>query len=307
MAKRRADEPEDSDIDVSSTDSENELEDEQQQGEEGEDIINVDFDYFDLNPDVDFHAIKNFLRQLFGDDATTFDVSSLADLILTKNSVGTTIKTEGIESDPFAILSVINMTENINKPCLKTVVDYVLQKTSKNLEFNLMLRKLLESKDQKATGSSKSLKVGLIISERMINMPVEVVPPMYKMLLEEMTKAEDAHEKYEFDYFLVISKVYKLVSAKVQDAEAPQKSKKKKVATNEPVPVEMDYFHYEDMVLEENAKYFATYDYNEARQDTDSRRVFTDYGIDPKLSLILIDKNKLAESIPQMEEKFPPF
>lgn len=307
MGKRRADEPEDSDIDVSSTDSENEMEEEQQQqGEEGEEIINVDFDYFDLNPDVDFHATKNFLRQLFGDDASLFDISSLADLVLTKNSVGTTIKTEGTESDPFAVLSVINLTENINKPCIKTLVDYVIQKTSKDMEFNLMLRKLLPT-DQKANDSAKPLKVGLIVSERMINMPVEVVPPMYKMLLEEMTKAEDAHEKYEFDYFLVISKVYKLVSAKVQDENQTQKSKKTKISTKEPVPVEMDYFHYEDIVLEENARYFSTYDYNEIKQDTDSRRVFTEYGIDPKLSLILLDKQKLAESIPQMEEKFPPF
>lgn len=307
MGKRRADEPEDSDIDVSSTDSENELEEQQEQGEEGDDIVNVDFDYFDLNPDVDFHATKNFIRQLFGDDATSFDISSLADLVLTKNSVGTTIKTEGTESDPFAILSVINLTENSSKPCIKTLIDYIFEKTSKNLEFNLMLRKLLETKNQKAKDQSKSLKVGLIVSERMINMPVEIVPPMYKMLLEEMTKAEDAQEKYEFDYFLVISKVYRMVSANIQDEEASKKSKKTKISTNEPVPVEMDYFHYEDMVLEENAKYFGTYDYTDSKQDTDSRRVFTDYGIDPKLSLILIDKKKLAESVPQMEEKFPPF
>lgn len=302
MAKRRADES-DSDIDVSSTDSENEQEVEQEAGEE-EEIVNVDFDYFDLNPEVDFHATKTFLRQLFGDDCNMFDISALADLILTKNSVGTTIKTDGTESDPFALLSVINLTENLEQPSIKALVDYFLQKTSQNTEFNIILKKLLAG-GKTTKNSAKQLKVGLIISERMINMPVEVVPPMYKMLLSEMEKAEDSHEKYEFDYFLVVSKIYHMVAANIQEETSDKKTKKKKVPAEQ--PVESDYFHYEDIVLEENAKYFGSYSYNHTHQETDSRRVFTEYGIDPKLSLILLDKDSLAKSVPQMEEKFPPF
>lgn len=302
MGKRRVEEESDSDIDVSSTDSENEQEQDEQQEEE--EIVNVDFDYFDLNPEVDFHATKTFLRQLFGDDCNMFDISALADLILTKNSVGTTIKTEGTESDPFALLSVINLTENLGQPSIKSLVDYFLQKTSQNSEFNIILKKLL-SEGKTTKSSSKQLKVGLIISERMINMPVEVVPPMYKMLLTEMEKAEDAHDKYEFDYFLVVSKIYHMVAAIIQEETSDKKSKKKKVPAEK--VVESDYFHYEDIILEQNAKYFGSYSYNHTRQETDSRRVFTEYGIDPKLSLILLDKEGLSKSVPEMEEKFPPF
>jgi protein BCP1 len=292
MSKRRVDE--DSDIDVSSSESEGEIENVETGENEEEEIVNVDFDYFDLNPEVDFLATKTFLTQLFGDDATNFDISSLADLILTKNSVGTTIKTEGQESDPFAILSVINISENLSKPCVKTLVDYIFHKTSKQTEFNLMLRKLL--------AKNSKLKTGLIISERMINMPVEVVPPMYKMLFDEMEKAEDAHEKYEFDYFLVISKIYKLVTSTMDDEDKKAKKKKTVVAQEQ-----MDYFHYEDIILEEHAAYNGFYNYDQVKQETDSRRVFTEYGIDPKLSLILIDKDKLKATVPLMEEKFPPF
>ncbi|ODV78277.1 uncharacterized protein CANTADRAFT_34298, partial [Suhomyces tanzawaensis NRRL Y-17324] len=255
------------------------------------DIVNVDFDYFDLNPDVDFHATKTFITQLLGDDAGEIDVSGLADLMLSQNSVGTTIKTEGQESDPFAMLTVLNINEHITKAPMKKLTDYVLSKSKKQTEFNLVLRKLL----------GKNGKVGLIFSERMINMPVEVVPPMYKMLLEEMEKAEDAHEKYEFDYFLIVSKVYKLVAAKEEEV---QRSKKKK---NSDPQEQMDYFHYEDIILEQNAKYHGVFDFTNEKQDTDSRRVFTEYGIDPKLSLILIEKDQLAKSVPEMELKFPPF
>lgn len=300
MGKRRVQEEEDSDIEVSSTDSENEQE--LEEGEE-EETVNVDFDFFDLNPEVDFHATKNFLRQLLGDDGIKFDISAITDLFLTENSVGTAIKTDGKESDPFALLSVINLSETKDKPCMKALVDYVLEKTSKDLEFNVMLRKLIKENGKITKDSSKQAKIGLIVSERLINMPVEVVPPMYKMLTEEMEKAEDSHQKYEFDYFLVISKVYQLVSPEIEEETKNQKKKKPSAQTQ----IEMDYFHYEDLVLEENAMYKGYYDYTNKHQETDSRRVFTDYGIDPKLSLILLDKEALAKSIPQMAEKFPPF
>ena len=57
---------EESEIDISSTDSENE---EEQNGDE--EIVNIDFDFFGGNPDVDFHALKNLLRQLFGPQEST--------------------------------------------------------------------------------------------------------------------------------------------------------------------------------------------------------------------------------------------
>lgn len=290
MGKRQV--QEDSDIDVSSTDSDNEMEG--QEVEEGEELVNVDFDYFDLNPEVDFHATKTFLRQLFGDDSALFDISGLADLILAKNSIGTTIKTDGQESDPYSLLTVLNLSENLSNPSIKGLSDYLIKKTSKNTTFNIMLKKLLDK-------NSKS-KVGWIVSERMINMPVETVPPMYKMLLQEMEKSEEAHEKYEFDWFVVVSKIYKLVAS--ENKEDSHTSKKKKGAEQLD---EMDYFHHEDIILEENSKCKGYFDYTHKKQETDSRRVFNEYGIDPKLSIILIDKNSLAQSVPEMEEKFPPF
>lgn len=297
MAKRRQEE--DSDIDVSSTDSESETEQvdvggsvANAEGEApGEELVNVDFDYFDFNPEIDFHSIKTLVRQLFGDDHSKFDVSSLADVILSKNAIGTTIKTEGINGDPFAMLTTIPMAITESRPCVRTISDYVLEKTSKDTEFNLMMRKVL--KDPK-------FKVGLIISERVINMPVETIPPMYKMLISEL---DNANESY--DYYLVISKVYQLVAANEMEEDDQQTNKKKKTITKE--VTEMDYFHYEDMVLEQNALYYGNYRYTNEGQETDSRRVFTEYGIDPRLSVILMDKKGLVKSVPEMEEKFPPF
>ncbi|RLV94800.1 Protein BCP1 [Spathaspora sp. JA1] len=296
MAKRKQDQDSDSDIDVSSTDEELELEQGEEQPEE-EETVNVDFDFFDLNPEVDFQALKNFLRQLFGDDAGQIDTSGLADLILTKHSIGTAIKTDGMESDPFALISIVNINENVSNPSVKLLLDYILSKTKNKTQFNIMLKKLFH-------GKAAQFKTGLIISERLINMPIEVVPPMYNMLLDEMSRAEDSHEKYEFDYFLIISKVYQLVSG-IEQEEETSKAKKKKIASDEPKPVEMDYFHYEDMVFEEHASYKGVFDYSEQKQETDSRRVFSEYGIDPKLSLLLLDKQQMKKAVEEMQVRFP--
>jgi len=75
-------------------------------------MVNVDFEWFDPQPAVDFHGLKNLLRQLFDNDAQIFDLSALADLILSQPTLGSTVKTDGNESDPYAFLSVINLQEH---------------------------------------------------------------------------------------------------------------------------------------------------------------------------------------------------
>lgn len=81
-------------------------------------MVNVDFEWFDPQPAVDFHGLKNLLRQLFDNDAQIFDLSALADLILSQPTLGSTVKTDGNESDPYAFLSVINLQEHkVNIQC----------------------------------------------------------------------------------------------------------------------------------------------------------------------------------------------
>ena len=75
-------------------------------------MVNVDFEWFDPQPAVDFHGLKNLLRQLFDNDAQLFDMSALADLILSQPTLGSTVKVDGNESDPYAFLSVLNLQEH---------------------------------------------------------------------------------------------------------------------------------------------------------------------------------------------------
>lgn len=77
-----------------------------------EEIVNVDFEWFDPQPAVDFHGLKNLLRQLFDNDSQEFDLSGLADLILSQPLLGSTVKVDGNESDPYAFLTVLNIQEH---------------------------------------------------------------------------------------------------------------------------------------------------------------------------------------------------
>jgi protein BCP1 len=72
-------------------------------------MIDVDFDFFNPNPNVDYQAIKRLLRQLLQEDAELFNLHELTELILSQPTIGTTIKTDGEDSDPYALLTVLNM------------------------------------------------------------------------------------------------------------------------------------------------------------------------------------------------------
>ena len=72
-------------------------------------MLDVDFEFFDPQPDVDFHGLKTLLRQLLDVDAELVDLSALSDLILSQPLLGSTVKVEGNETDPYAFLTVLNL------------------------------------------------------------------------------------------------------------------------------------------------------------------------------------------------------
>lgn len=73
-------------------------------------MVNVEFEWFDPQPDTDFQGLKTLLRQLLDIDAQLFNLSELADLILSQPLLGSTVKVDGKETDPYAFLTVLNLT-----------------------------------------------------------------------------------------------------------------------------------------------------------------------------------------------------
>lgn len=150
-------------------------------------------------------------------------------------------------------------------------------------------------------------EVGLILTERLVNVPAEVVPPMYCMLLEEMQWALEEKEPYKFSEYIVLSKTYREVESSAdQEQDRPQKkSRKSRTANN---GLETFYFHPEDEVLQKHAAEFGSFGYS--RQDADgnpdSKRAFQELGIRPQGHIMLIEAGRFEPAVKAMAETFRP-
>lgn len=283
---QKEEEEEESDIDLSSS------EDEELKQESEPDMINVDFDFFNLNPKFDFQGAKCFIRQLFQQDTQLLPLSELADLLLSRTEIGSTVKTDGRGGDAFSMLTATDLTDNTKSSnALRKLNSYFLDKTKDKTEFNGLLHQLFSPE-------SKS-KLGLVFSERMINMPVETTPPMYRMLLQELSKAG-----YDFDYFIIPSRVYQIKDSEVDKELGSNEPKAKRV--KEDTKPELEYYHDEDEILEKNSLHHGYFEYTKGGINPDARRVFNDYAIVPKLSLILLSKAGLTKAVEEMSATFAP-
>ncbi|KAL1971323.1 hypothetical protein VTN77DRAFT_275 [Rasamsonia byssochlamydoides] len=293
MGKRKDLKDEDVDMD----DAQRPAADDDDSGSEDDmEMVNVDFEWFDPQPAVDFHGLKTLLRQLFDSDAQLFDLSALADMVLAQPLLGSTVKVDGNESDPYAFLSVLNLQEHKDKPVIKDLIAYFQKKASSSPSFSALSNLLSQPEIP---------PIGLILTERLINIPPEVVPPMYTMLLEEIAWAIEDKEPYNFTHYLILSKTYEEVESKLDMEESRPQKKKKKSAAAKP---ERFYFHPEDEVFERHALSHGSFEYTHKQAEglSDSKRAFQEMGIRPSGSLILIEAGKFETAVKDVAEYLKP-
>ncbi|CAF9925784.1 MAG: Mss4p nuclear export [Alectoria fallacina] len=256
-------------------------------------MLDVEFEWFDPQPEHDFHGLKTLLRQLFDVDAQSFDLSALTDLILAQPLLGSTVKVDGNKTDPYAFLTVINLHEHQDKEVIEKMIVYIRAQAKRNSALS-KLDDLVEK--------SANARIGLVLTERLVNIPSEVVPPMYKMLLEEISWAIEEKEPYNFTHYLILSKTYQEVASALNEEDSP-KSKKQKKAGKKGTS-EVFYFHPEDEVLQRHASCFGSYEYLVEGAKSDSKRTFQELGIKPEGHMILIEANKFEAAVKGLQEYF---
>lgn len=235
------------------------------------DIVNVDFDFFDIVGD-DFLSIKSLIRQLLGLDNVLFNLSALTQLVMDAK-VGTTIKADDEEyNDVLAVLAVAEFDPNKGETA--KLLDYWLEV----VDTPETLRALHKLK-------AANKKAGLMISERFLNMPYEVVPPLYTVLSQEI-----AARKLEYDFLIVPSRVYVQKESKL-DGETPKNAKRGAGAAK----TEIHLFHEEDRVLNRTSLASSHFEFKTPVEETDSRRAFHNYGIYSLGNLAILDAAKLPE------------
>ena len=179
-------------------------------------------------------------------------------------------------------------------PAIRDLVPYINGRATKSTDPTLT-----------SVLNSKTAVVGLVLTERLVNVPSEVAPPMYKMLLEEIRWAVEEKEPYAFTHFLIMSKTYQELNSIVDEEDDSTRKHKKRKKTKRNGSLETFYFHPEDEILHNHAAAFGDFDYiKDADGQSDSKRAFQELGIKPKGHMILVDATNFEGAIKDMQAYF---
>ncbi|KAH7910003.1 p21-C-terminal region-binding protein-domain-containing protein, partial [Hygrophoropsis aurantiaca] len=270
--------------------------------------LQISFTFHNPHP-TDHAALTRLLNQLFGVDAellndpSTPGTSALADLIIAQPGVGTTGNVDGVGVDPYAFLTVLSMDAHRDNPAIGTLTKYVLRQTSTHSAMHAALRALLD----KDTGKEKDqpTRLGLVLSERLVNMPVQVVPPMYRMLVDELRWAVEDNEPFDFTHLLFISRVYRLSQEEEEAMQAASRgSKRARVNQNQGQSQSAVYpFHPEDEYIQKLATHTHTYTLT---QTPPGPRASDAFGLDTAGRVMLVPAARLAELVSVLGDVYPP-
>ncbi|XP_072523355.1 protein BCCIP homolog [Salminus brasiliensis] len=291
-AKRRAvgagDEPEDSGESSEQESEESGEEDSEQSEEEINEEVVVDFEAHTIS-DNDFGGIKKLMQQLFL--KAHVNTSALTDLIIQQNHIGSVIRQSEVpddsdDEDPdevFGFISIVNLTERKGLECVEQVKELVLGQCEKQCSASV-----LEQFEKVLHDSSQA--VGLLLSERFINVPPQIALPLYKQLLEEMAEAQRTNKPSgKCQYCLLISKT-------CQEA-------KKSAPSRGPPKEELLFVNAEEEFFYEQA--VARFNYS-VQEEADSciagRWSFDDVPMKPFRTVSLIPMDRMPVIIDKLKE-----
>ncbi|KAM5140756.1 BRCA2 and CDKN1A-interacting protein [Mantella aurantiaca] len=192
-------------------DSEISDDEESEQDEDLDEEVNVDFEAHTMS-DSDRDGIKKLLKQLFL--KAQVNITELADLLIQQNHIGSVIKqAEGTGDDDdddedddeghiFGFISLLNLSERKGTPCAEQVKELILSRCEKTCD-----QSTVEQLDKVLNDNSKP--VGLLLSERFINVPAQIALPMHQQLQKELAEAQRTNKPCgKCYYYLIISKTF---------------------------------------------------------------------------------------------------
>ena len=189
-------------------------EDEQVSSEDSDDdsdddgILTVNFE-FDAIQEKDYHGMKGLLEKGAWNQVNTSDV---ADALVKQINVGSTLKIDDGSEVVYGIISTLNIGASQGKTPSVNAMCTFLQRACKDTATSNLLSSILLPKQL------ASEPVGLVVSERYVNMPADVAPALYQLLLNDLKEAKSD----QYKHVLMVSKCY------VEEAKANKKKKKGK-------------------------------------------------------------------------------
>ncbi|XP_050373528.1 protein BCCIP homolog [Argentina anserina] len=179
---------------------------ESSEDEEFDGNVQVDFAFFDPKAD-DFHGVKTLLQTYL--DGEEWDLSGFVDLILEQTTVGSVVKIEDDEDNGiFGLVTVLNLGRYKDHKCMKEIQKFLLKVSQKDVIEDL--RSLL---------GKEAKSVGLLVSQRVTNLPPQLLPPLYEGLFNEVSWAtedeptEELKKSFRFKCYILVTKFYKQKNA----------------------------------------------------------------------------------------------
>ncbi|XP_027188647.1 protein BCCIP homolog [Cicer arietinum] len=167
-------------------------------------VVQADFAFFDPKPN-DFHGVKTLLQTYL--DVEEWDLSGFVDLILGQTTVGTVVKVEDdADEGIFALVTALNLWRYREQRCIMSFKDFLLLKACQEKGIADQLRLLL---------GEQAHNVGILVSQRVVNLPPQLLPHLYDSLFNEVSWAtedeptEDLRNSFQFKHYLILSKIYK--------------------------------------------------------------------------------------------------
>lgn len=228
----------DSDISTDSEDELNTSSDSDHSSQPSQEVVNVDFEYFDPKPD-DFHGVKALLRTYLDDEV--WDVSAFTDLVLAQTTVGTVVKA-GEDDSPIGLLTALNLGRYLKSSCMTEIHKYLRVKSAHKAESALL----------EDFWGKQANETALLISERLINVPLELAPPLYQGLFEEVMWAtedeptQELRDSFKIKNYLYLTKVFEEI---LKDNKGENKEQTKTQLDGSEITGELIYIKPEDEIL----------------------------------------------------------
>ncbi|KAG7668147.1 hypothetical protein Ndes2526B_g01140 [Nannochloris sp. 'desiccata'] len=214
--------PSSSDDDAFPSEEEHEDEESSEDDEDGEAFDSIDVDFLCVDPEEDdFHGLKTLLTNYL--DGRQFSSSELVEAI-TANPASSVIKC-GEDDDAIGVASVLQLSQHNNAEFLAEIKDFVKQHCPKGMEIA-----------EKLNAAFASPSTALLISERLLNCPPQLAPPLMESLIQE---ADDMAKENgsKINQYVFITRAYadstSTAAAPITAGEGSSKSKKNKKSKKE--------------------------------------------------------------------------
>jgi protein BCP1 len=174
--------------------------------EEDDGALNVDFVFYDPDPNQ-FFSVKNLINGLL--DGLSYKSSQLADLITKQAIVGTMIGCEDDDENPkdrdiIAFASILNLGLYQKEDVIAEIIKFIVEKSAKHNINHENFTKILDSEYK---------NIGLLVNERVVNMSPKLTPVLHQEVGKDVNwiRAQNDSDAQYFNlkYLLGISKCFK--------------------------------------------------------------------------------------------------